>query len=143
MIRYRIGCDNGHEFEAWFDSIASFESQASEHMVSCPTCASTEIARLPMAPAVVSSRSKAAAPAKPTTTKATTHPSAVVRELRERIMSETTDVGPKFAEEVRSMHFGEKDTRPIRGEASGAELKGLVEDDIPFGIVPPLPEDNN
>lgn len=146
MIRYLLGCDAGHDFEAWFGSIASFEQQADKGLVTCPHCGSTSVERRPMAPAVVTRRAAPAPANTPTndgTSQVTTLPTEALRELRAKIISETTDVGDKFAEEARRMHFGETDTRPIRGEATSDDVKGLVEDDIPFGMVPRLPEDSN
>ena len=63
MIKYRLGCADGHEFESWFRSIADYDKQSRSGAVTCPLCASTEISKLPMAPAVVSARGNKGAPA--------------------------------------------------------------------------------
>lgn len=146
MIRYLLGCDAGHDFEVWFGSIASFEQQSDDGLVTCPHCGSNAVERRPMAPAVVTRRATPTPAPKPTsdgTQQVATLPAEALRELRDKIIAETTDVGDKFAEEARRMHFGETDARPIRGAATSDDVKGLVEDDIPFGMVPRLPEDSN
>ena len=54
----------------------------------------------------------------------------------QHIIKNTADVGPRFAEEARRMHYGEADERPIRGQATPDEAKALHEEGID---VMPLP----
>jgi hypothetical protein len=60
---------------------------------------------------------------------------AWMRAVRE-VMANTEDVGERFAEEARRMHYGEADERNIRGRASREETEALLEEGIP---VLPLP----
>lgn len=62
MISYTLACDRGHRFEAWFRNGADFDAQAVAGAVSCPQCGSTGVAKSLMAPAVVTSRRRAAMP---------------------------------------------------------------------------------
>ena len=41
MIKYSLGCNNGHRFEAWFRSGDAFDRQAQRQLVVCPDCGST------------------------------------------------------------------------------------------------------
>lgn len=66
-----------------------------------------------------------------------------LREFAEKVIASTEDVGPRFAEEARKMHFGETEERQIRGSSTLDEARELAEDGVPFGILPTLPEDLN
>ena len=69
---------------------------------------------------------------------------ADLRQLRREILAKSEHVGKGFAEEARRIHFGEAEERSIHGEASIEDARGLIDDDgVPFGLVPPLPEDQN
>lgn len=149
MIRYRLGCADGHEFESWFRTIAEYDAQSRSGAVTCPLCGSAEITKQPMAPAVVSGRDGAGsralqqasaaqspAPAGPEMTTA-------LRAFKKVIMENSEDVGGRFAEEARKIHFGEAEERSIRGSSTVEEAQSLFQDGIPFGVLPPLPEDLN
>ena len=45
MIRYALACDNGHQFESWFPSSASYDAQAERGLVACPVCHSVKVAK--------------------------------------------------------------------------------------------------
>lgn len=68
---------------------------------------------------------------------------AAIRELHEKIVANTEDVGKQFPEQARKMHDGDLPVRSIRGEATLEEAKELWEEGIPVLPVPPLPEDRN
>ena len=149
MIKYRLGCADGHEFESWFRSIADYDKQSRSGAVTCPLCASTEISKLPMAPAVVSARGNKGAPA-PEQLPAAAAPSAppaamatALRAFKKAVMENSEDVGGRFAEEERKIHFGEGEGRNIRGSTTAEEAQSLHQDGVPFGILPELPEDLN
>jgi hypothetical protein len=52
MIHYALRCADGHEFDGWFKSSASFDHQAKSGLLDCPVCASTMIERALMAPRI-------------------------------------------------------------------------------------------
>jgi len=149
MIKYRLGCVDGHEFESWFPSIADYDAQLRAGDVACPLCGSTEISKLPMAPAVVSGRgnrdmpaseqaSAAVAPSEPTLPI-----TSALRAFKKAVLENSEDVGGQFAEEARKIHFGEAEERNIRGSTTAEEAQALHQDGVPFGILPGLPEDLN
>ncbi len=149
MIKYRLGCADGHEFESWFRSIADYDKQSRSGAVTCPLCASTEISKLPMAPAVVSARGNKGAPALeqlPAAAAPSAPPAAMATALRafkKAVMENSEDVGGRFAEEARKIHFGEAEERNIRGSTTAEEAQSLHQDGVPFSILPELPEDLN
>lgn len=52
------------------------------------------------------------------------------------VMANTEDVGTEFVSEARKMHYGEKEERSIRGQATPDETQELLEEGI---AVLPLP----
>ena len=59
--------------------------------------------------------------------------------MARQIVSQTEDVGPRFAEEARKIHYGETEERQIRGQVSLQETRELLEEGIP--VLPlPIPE---
>ena len=144
MIKYRLSCSDGHEFESWFRSIADFDTQSHAGDVACPLCASTEITKQPMAPAVVSGRNVTPRSARTTADpRANTEMLGMLRAFKKTVMENSEDVGTGFADEARKIHFGEAEERNIRGSSTMDEARALAEEGVPFGIVPPLPEDLN
>ncbi len=153
MIKYLLGCASGHEFESWFRAGADFEAQSRSGEISCPHCGSVNIAKRPMAPSVVTRRTKVEGPSDQVS-KATAGGAAAaapdgatvreaLRAFAQTVIANTEDVGGRFADEARKMHFGEIEERQIRGSSTPDEAKELVEDGVPFGILPALPDDLN
>lgn len=141
MIQYSLSCDNGHRFDAWFKSAAAFDEQHGRGIVGCPMCTSTKVDKAPMAPAVNRAGSDKVA-------LSAGHPEharirAALIELRKRVTSTADNVGDRFAEEARKIHFEEADPRAIYGEATRDEVAGLIEDGIDFMPLPSLPDDAN
>jgi hypothetical protein len=153
VIKYRLHCTKAHEFEAWFASIAAYDVQAASANITCPQCGSHEVSKSVMAPHVAvqtSTASKAASASKALAVtgrdRAPGMPVEFVHALREAhqvLATATEDVGARFPEEVRRMHYGEADERGIRGTASGEEARALADEGIEIGVLPPLPEDAN
>jgi hypothetical protein len=68
---------------------------------------------------------------------------AKLKELRDHIVNNADNVGERFPNEARKMHYGDIEHRPIFGEASPAEAKALIEEGIDVAPLPVLPEDRN
>ena len=143
MIKYVLGCDKNHSFEAWFRSSDAFDRQASRQLVVCPECGSTAIAKRPMAPAVLThSKGKPGRAAQ--APHLTQSPSiSDIRKLRNEMLAKSENVGEGFAGEARRIHFGEAEERSIHGKATLDDARGLIDDGVPFGLIPVLPEDQN
>jgi hypothetical protein len=128
MIRYRLVCDAGHDFESWFPDSESFERQAAGSKILCPCCESTRITRGVMAPYVARNREDAAAQVR-----------AARRAIRDCLIAGTEDVGAQFPEEARRIEYGEAARRPIRGTASFDEARALLDEGVEFFPVPDDP----
>lgn len=149
MICFSLNCANGHNFEGWFRDGATYERQAHDGDVSCPTCGDRAVRKALMAPAVVRSASREAAPPPPSAAPVSTPPPdqvktafavAMLRQLRAHVEANFENVGDRFPEEVRRIHYGESEEREIYGQASLEDAKELVEEGIPIRPLPDLPE---
>ena len=138
MISFNIRCGNDHVFEAWFNSGAAYDEQAAAGEVACPVCGDNRVAKAPMAPRINTGRSRRAMTNVP--------PEAGMRqmlvELHQFVEKNSDDVGDRFAEEARRIHYGETDKRSIRGQASDDEARELVEENIEVYRLPPLPRND-
>jgi len=147
MVIYNLLCNKKHNFEGWFPSFEDFQKQADKKLISCPTCGSTKVEKLPHACAVhVKKEQPPAPPAK--VKKSTPAPAAppTAEEFKEMLLrvhhyvkENFEDVGPRFAEEAKQIHKGEAEERPIHGTATLSEVKELAEEGVPC-IPLPKPE---
>ncbi|MDL2336978.1 MAG: DUF1178 family protein [Pseudomonadota bacterium] len=151
-------CASDHRFEGWFASEDDYRGQTERGLVECPLCGDKTVNRLPSAPHVLTSSSRAASMShqanerrgqpdsdaatesiaginKPPAADQFTLQSAWLRAVQ-HVITHTDDVGPRFAEEARRMHYGEADERPIRGQATSDEAKALHEEGIEVMALP-------
>ncbi|AGB72599.1 MULTISPECIES: DUF1178 family protein [Rhizobium] len=142
MIRYSLTCDNAHEFEGWFSESADFDRQVASGFLTCPVCNSGAISKLLMAPSVSTARKKDELQ---TLAMDAARKQALVKlkEAVDAIKANAEDVGTKFPEEARKIHYGEADARGIIGKATPDEAQALVEEGIEIAAVPVLPDDIN
>ena len=141
MIRYALACQEGHGFDAWFGSAASYDEQVEANAIRCPSCGSAQVTKAPMAPYVAKGPPAPAAPAAAPAERPKTY--ALLRKLRAELTANSDYVGPKFPEESRKIHFDEAPARAIHGEASVEEARELNEEGVPVFPLPPLPEDHS
>jgi hypothetical protein len=135
-----LGCAQGHRFEGWFASDDDFQSQCERGLVECPLCADKEVTRLPSAPRLNVSKAREPRPT-PADTDAgaeMTLQSVWLRAVR-HVIANTVDVGDRFAEEARRIHYGEVDSRAIRGQATREEATALLEEGIEVMSLPVPP----
>jgi hypothetical protein len=166
MIRYALICDKGHGFESWFASSTAYDRQAKRKLVACPHCGSVKVDKALMAPRLATSRkakrvdvaeNHAAAstePAKSSPPAPAAEPVAMIspreqevraklKELRDHLVKNADNVGGKFPEEARKMHYGETKHRSIYGIASPDEASELADEGIDFHALPVLPDERN
>jgi hypothetical protein len=142
VIRYSLQCDNDHEFEGWFASSEDFDKQLAAGYVTCPHCNSQSVSKLLMAPNVTTGRQKDEVKA----LVMDSHRREMVEKLKQavaEIRSSAEDVGEKFPEEARKIHYGESEARGIIGRASQHEAAALVDEGIEIAALPVFPDDVN
>ena len=135
MIVYQLACSHGHRFEGWFASAQACDEQTDSGALQCPTCASPDVRKLPSAPHV-----HTAAPAADTKADAAQRREAIDA-LRTLVLASTEDVGRKFAEIARRIHYKEEAARNIRGQVTAEEAEELQEEGVetlalPAGFLP-------
>jgi hypothetical protein len=129
-----LQCDQGHGFEGWFGSEADYAQQCERGLLECPLCASASVHRLPSAPRLNLSNPRPPQASEPAPVACHTPEQQSVQALwlkavRHAIAS-TEDVGERFAEEARRIHYGETEQRGIRGRASAEDAASLRDEGI-------------
>jgi hypothetical protein len=156
MIRYNLRCEKGHAFESWFQSSAAYEAQEKRELVSCPSCGSVKVERAIMAPQIVTRKGREQAAPAPAVSAETTGSESTpllmaqelelrtkLKELRDHIVKNADNVGERFPNEARKMHYGDIEHRPIYGEASAEEARALIDEGVEVSPLPVLPDDRN
>ena len=132
MILFDLICAEDHVFEAWFRDSETYDAQAASGEIECPLCGGSHITKALMTPNIARSAE----------TGDPGQAAQMMRQLRamhEEITKHSDDVGEKFPEEARKIHYGETEKRNIHGRADLADARALDEEGIEFGILPPLP----
>ena len=161
MIHYALACSKGHSFESWFQNSAAYDKQAKRGLVACPMCGDVRVEKALMAPKLSGTKKRGRAPLPmpsgeppPAPAAEATTPVAMIspqeqefrtklKELRDHLTKNADNVGPKFPEEARKMHYGEIEHRSIYGQASPQEAKALHEEGVEFHPLPVLPDEAN
>ncbi len=148
-----LQCTHSHAFEGWFASEEDFQGQLARGLVECPLCGDHDINKKLSAPRLNLATTRGDKPlepamAAPASPESSVPPSQEVASLApqqlqaawlqmvQHVMANTEDVGEKFADEARKIHYGESQERNIRGQASREETEALQEEGI---AVMPLP----
>lgn len=142
-----LQCTHGHAFEGWFASEEDFGNQLARELLECPLCGDKTIVKLPSAPRLNLGAGSVGGDAPGRTQPAPAGEQAVAAlppaamqaawmQMVRRVMAQTEDVGERFAEEARRMHYGEAEERGIRGQATRAQTEELLDEGI---AVMPLP----
>lgn len=144
MIRYALACDAGHDFDSWFRSSDDFETQAKRGFVTCPVCGSIRVEKQLMSPQV--RRTDKSEPGQQDVVLVDPEAQALrekIAAFRAEVMSNSEDVGHRFAQEARDIHYGDAEKRSIRGQATMDDARALIEEGIDFLPIPELPDDRN
>lgn len=143
MVVYDLLCKKNHRFEGWFPSFEAYQEQATQRLISCPACGSTNIEKLPHACAVLSNRGEKEKKEAPTQTEKPPSVQLTPEQAKEllirlnhHVRENFEDVGPRFAEEARQIFHGKAEARPIHGTSTPDEKEALDEEGVPYAILP-------
>ncbi len=167
MIVFDLSCDNSHRFECWFRSSGDFADQKARELLICPTCGSGAVDKAPMAPAVPAKGNRNTSGEKPIARRGAPRPQAManhpmvpgispelapklarafatIAKAQAKALAKSEWVGDRFADEVRSMHYGEKAEALVHGRASKGDARDLLEEGIAVAplLVPVAPPDD-
>jgi hypothetical protein len=136
-----LHCSQSHSFEGWFASEDDFQAQLTRGLVECPLCGDTAVSKKLSAPRL--NLGAAQPEARQEVKEVVNMPDASLQaawlKMVRHVMANTDDVGERFAEEARRIHYGETEERGIRGQASREETEALLEEGI--GVLPlPIPK---
>jgi hypothetical protein len=159
-----LQCGQQHSFEGWFGSEDDFQSQLARQLIECPLCNNSDIVKMPSAPRLNFGGHAAPAPiannpdpsgvavaavepanrldsANTGLVASVTEPGHAEQQARffkalRQVIANTEDVGDRFADQARAMHYGDAEQRSIRGQTTQREAIELVEEGIE---VMPLP----
>jgi hypothetical protein len=139
MRVFDLQCSHSHSFEGWFASEEAFQGQLAGGLVECPLCGDADVGKMPSAPRL----NLGAAQPEPQKNELMTAPDSSLQaawlKMVRHVMANTEDVGERFPEEARKIHYGEREERGIRGQASPRETEALIEEGI--GVLPlPIPK---
>ena len=165
MIRYSLHCDRSHTFESWFQSSSAYEVPGKAQAGELPGVRFGQGAAIdhgaadrqqegPHGPSNRDGQSNnVPAPAQPAEVTAPGSTPllmaqerelrAKLRELRDQIVKNADNVGERFPNEARKMHYGDIEHRPIYGEASPEEARSLIDEGVEVSPLPVLPDDRN
>ena len=150
MIVFDLACPSNHVFEGWFASAEDFVAQRERSLVRCPVCDDSGVVKRPSAVSFKRSAESrpAADPLPGAQSGAADSPppelpqmGAIEREVLERIreyVRRTEDVGTRFAEEARRIHYDEVPRRNIRGRATAEQAQELRDEGIEFHSLPTI-----
>jgi hypothetical protein len=145
MILFDLACRNDHVFEAWFRDGAAFEAQRKVRKIACPECGEVRVEKAPMAPRI-NKGAREQAPAKPVAVQPDNKQGEMMqalRKLRQIVESNFEHVGPRFPEEARAIHYGEREKRGIYGEATPKDVEDLTEEGIGVTSIPWVPRQDS
>ena len=150
MIVFDLLCTGGHRFEGWFASATEYASQQERRLLSCPTCGSGHVQRVPSATRANLGAEPPKPPKAPAKSPKTPEmegkdPFAIAQMLYSRMLDElltkSEDVGKDFPAEARKIFYSESPERAIRGQATQEEHDELIDEGIPVARFPVPPKE--
>ena len=137
MIVFNLACDAEHRFEGWFASAEDFSEQGRRGFLTCPVCGSGAVRKQLSAPRLNLSATADKEASQERKEVAMVGPDqAQLFALLRKVIESTEDVGQRFPEEARRIHYNEVPARPIRGVASRDEARALADEGIEVAHLP-------
>ena len=138
MIKYNLTCKCGQAFESWFYSSREFEKLTRKKLITCLYCSSTSVKKSIMSPNLSNKIKKIHKINK--RVKDIKHK---LIEFRNFIEKNCKDVGDRFPEEARSIHYDKKSSKGIYGKATPEETAELIEEGIEVSNIPWVDKSEN
>ena len=138
MIKYNLICNCGKTFESWFSSSSEFDSLCKKKIVKCIYCNSSLVKKTVMAPSLASKSNKILKK-----TKLEKDIKKQLLDFRKYIEKNCKNVGDKFTQEARSIHYDKKTSHGIYGRATPEETSELLEEGIEVATIPWVDKSEN
>ncbi len=131
MIKYNLACECGNSFESWFASSSEFDSLLKKKVIKCIYCESSSVKKTLMAPRLTRKSNQILKK-----TKLEKNIKKQLRNFKKYIEKNCENVGEKFSQEARSIHYDKKTSKGIYGKATPEETSELIEEGIDVCTVP-------
>ena len=131
MIKYNLVCKCGNAFESWFASSSEFDSLLNKKIIKCIYCDSTAVSKSLMAPRLTKKSNQVL--------KKTNLQRNIKKQLvdfKKYIEKNCEDVGERFSQEARNIHYDKKTSKGIYGKATSEETSELIEEGIDVCTLP-------
>ena len=138
MIKYDLTCTCGCAFESWFSSSVEFEKLIRKKLITCIACNSISVKKSIMAPNLSSKTKKnyrANKNAKDIRKK--------LIEFRNFVEKNCKYVGDRFTQEARKIHYDNKNSKGIYGQATPEETAELLDEGIEITTIPWIEKKDN
>ena len=138
MIKYNLICKCGETFESWFLSSSEFDSLCKKKLIKCMYCESSHVKKSVMAPNLPHKSNKISKK-----NKLEKNIKKQLIEFRKYIEKNCKNVGEKFTQEARSIHYDKKKSQGIYGKATPEETSELIEEGIDIATIPWVDKSEN
>ena len=131
MIKYDLICKCGKNFDSWFSTSREYEILKKRKLISCIYCSSTLVEKSIMSPNLGNKSNKLAKE-----NKIKKNIKKQLLNFRKYIEKNFTNVGEKFPQEARKIHYDKKTSKGIYGMATPEETSELIEEGIEVDSIP-------
>ena len=131
MIKYNLVCSCGKTFESWFSSSFEFDSLCKRKLIRCIYCESSFVKKTVMAPNLTSKSNKVLKK-----TRLEKNIKKQLLDFRKYVEKNCKNVGEKFTQEARNIHYDKKTSQGIYGKATPEETSELLEEGIEVTTIP-------
>ena len=138
MIKYNLTCKCGEVFESWFSSSLEFDTLYKKKLIKCIYCQSAVIKKSVMAPNLSSKSNKILQ-----RNKLEKNIRKQLINFRKYIEKNCKNVGERFIQEARNIHYDKKTSQGIYGRATPEETSELLEEGIEVASIPWIDESEN
>ena len=125
MIKYNLACECENSFESWFASSSEFDSLLKKKMIKCIYCESSSVKKTLMAPRLTRKSNQILKK-----TKLEKNIKKQLRNFKKYIEKNCENVGERFPQEARNIHYDKKTSKGIYGKATSEETSELIEEGI-------------
>ena len=138
MIKYNLECTCGKMFESWFSGSKEYDLLKKKELINCIYCNSTSVKKTLMTPNLTGKANKISKE-----DKRERKLRKQLVEFRKYIEKNCRDVGDKFSQEARNIHYDKKTNKGIYGQATPEETLELLEEGIDVTTIPWVKKSDN
>ena len=139
MIVLNIICDDcSNEFEGWFDTHTSCQSQIKKKLVECTQCGSFNVKKGLSAPNVSLNKNSSI-----DQNKILNELKSKIKDVQSFVEKNAEYVGDNFTYEARRIHYDKIKKKPIYGTASKEDVKDLQDEGINVATIPWIEKKEN